>query len=132
VDRSRGRLSRSEDFARVYRAGRSVANKYVVLYYFERPEGGPPDVAAPIRVGFSVSKKLGSAVERNRVKRVLREAFRTHSASFRGNMDYVLIARAPLLELLESGGYKMVEAKVLEVFNKASLVSGPEERRPAS
>mgnify|MGYP000539575908 CR=1 FL=1 len=132
MDRSRGRLSRSEDFARVYRAGRSVANKYLALYYFERPGEAASESAAPPRVGFSVSKRLGSAVERNRIKRVLREAFRAHSASFRGNMDYVLVARAPLLELLESGGYKMVEARMLEVFSKASLISGAQERRPSS
>ncbi len=128
MDRSRGRLSRSEDFTRVYRAGRSVANKYLVLYYFEHPEAGSNNTATTVRVGFSVSKKLGSAVDRNRVKRVLREAFRTNCALFRGNMDYVLVARAPLLELLESGGFRMVEAKMLEVFRKASLVREPAER----
>ncbi len=128
MDRSRGRLSRSEDFTRVYRAGRSVANKYLVLYYFERPEAGSSDATTTIRVGFSVSKKLGSAVDRNRVKRVLREAFRANCALFRGNMDYVLVARAPLLELLESNGFRMVEAKMLEVFRKASLVREPVER----
>lgn len=132
MDRSRGRLSRSDDFARVYRAGRSVANKYLVLYYFERPGSGSTEVGAAVRVGFSVSKKLGTAVERNRIKRVLREIFRANSALFRGNMDYVLIARAPLLELLESGGYRVVEAKMLEVFRKASLLMDPEERRSSS
>ena len=123
MDRSRGRLSRSEDFARVYRAGRSVANKYLVLYYFERSEPVLPGGEAWPRVGFSVSKRLGTAVDRNRVKRVLREAFRANDQSFKGNMDFVLIARAPLLELIESGGLKAVEAKMLEIFRKASLVS---------
>jgi ribonuclease P protein component len=89
-------------------------------------EGGP-------RVGFSVSKRLGTAVDRNRIKRVLREAFHMHGQSLRGNMDLVLIARSPIVELLEAGGLKAVEDKLVEVFRKASLVaSAKEERRPSS
>lgn len=132
MDRSRGRLSRSEDFARVYRTGRSVANKYLVLYYFERPSPGALEVVGEPRVGFSVSKRLGTAVDRNRIKRVLREAFRANRQSLRGNMDFVLIARAPIVELLETAGFGAVEAKMVEVFRKASLVSFGEERRSSS
>jgi ribonuclease P protein component len=135
VIRSRGRLSRSDDFARVYRAGRSVANRYLVLYYFERPVAGASDAAGltgledGLRVGFSVSKRLGGAVERNRIKRVLREAFRAHAHSFRENMDYVLIARTPLTELLETDGFQAVETKMIEVFRKAGLVNTREGLR---
>jgi ribonuclease P protein component len=131
VNRSRGRLSRSEDFARVYRTGRSVANKYLVLYYFERSSPGTVEASGEPRVGFSVSKRLGTAVERNRIKRVLREALRANGQSLRGNMDFVLIARTPIVELLESGGSRAVEAKMLEVFRKASLTSADEDRRPS-
>jgi ribonuclease P protein component len=131
VNRSTGRLSRSEDFARVYRTGRSVANRYLVLYYFERSGPGPGRTEAAVgpRVGFSVSKRLGGAVDRNRIKRVLREAFRAHRQSLRGDMDLVLIARTPIVELLEAGGSKAVEDKMTEVFRKASLLSHGEERR---
>ena len=132
MNRSRGRLSRSDDFARVYRTGRSVANKYLVLYYFERLEAGPADAAAGPRVGFSVSRRLGTAVDRNRIKRVLREALRAQAQSLRGNMDLVLIARAPIVELLDAGGFRAVEEKVAEVLRKASLVFQGEERRPSS
>jgi len=132
VNRSRGRLSRSEDFTRVYRSGRSVANKYLVLYYFERSEPGNADAPSGPRVGFSVSKRLGTAVERNRIKRILREAFHAHGEFLRGNMDLVLIARAPLVELLEAGGLVAVKEKMAEVFRKASLVSPKEDRRPSS
>jgi ribonuclease P protein component len=79
-----------------------------------------------------VSKRLGTAVDRNRIKRVLREAFRAHGQSMRGNMDLVLIARAPIVELLETDGFKVVEEKMVEVLRKASLVSQGEERRPSS
>jgi len=47
-------------------------------------------------------------------------------------MDVVLIARAPIVELLETGGFGAVEAKMVEVFRKASVVSPGEERRPPS
>lgn len=127
MDRSRGRLSRSEDFARVYRSGRSVANRYLVLYYFERSSPESAEAVNGPRVGFSVSKRLGTAVDRNRVKRVLREAYNANLRSLRGNMDFVLIARAPLVELLETEGFLAVEAKVLEVFGKASLLVHTEE-----
>jgi ribonuclease P protein component len=66
--RRTGRLSRSAEFDRVYRQGRSVANRYLVLYAF--PRGG----AEPPRVGLSVGRKVGGAVERNQLKRLLREA----------------------------------------------------------
>jgi ribonuclease P protein component len=80
-------------------------------------------------VGFSVSKRLGGAVDRNRIKRVLREAFRAHAQSLKENMDYVLIARTPLVELLEAEGFRAVEAKMMEVFRKAGLVGAQEGPR---
>ncbi len=132
MDRSRGRLSRSEDFTRVYRTGRSVANRYLVLYYFERSEPGGPGIPDGTRVGFSVSKRLGSAVDRNRIKRVLRETYWSISQSLRGSMDLVIIARTPIVELLEDGGSRAVQEKMAEVFRKASLVSPKEERRSTS
>ena len=69
--RKRGRLSRSGDFDRVYRDGRSHANRYLVLYSFPRPDSAVDQS----RLGISVSRKVGGAVERNAVKRALREAF---------------------------------------------------------
>lgn len=128
--RRRSRLSRSQDFDRVYRAGRSVANRYLVLYRFQRDDGGGAAGAghAPARIGFSVSKRLGSAVERNRVKRSLREAYRLNEHRVMGDRDFVLIARVPLLELLEKGGLAAVQEKMIEVFQKASSLAPGEGR----
>ena len=131
MNRSRGRLTRSDDFVRVYRAGRSVANKYLVLYYFERSGSEFAGASGGSRVGFSVSKRLGGAVERNRVKRALREAFRMSSQSLTGDMDLVFVARTPMIELLETGGLGAVKEKMVEIFGKASLVPPGEERRPS-
>ncbi|MCL5735434.1 MAG: ribonuclease P protein component [Actinobacteria bacterium] len=130
--RSRGRLSRSEDFARVYRTGKSVANKYLVLYYFERPETSNRTSDEGPRVGLSVSKRVGAAVDRNRVKRVLREAVRSNADLVSGNVDFVVIARPPIVDLLESDGFAAVEAKLVEVFRKASLFGPREERKSLS
>ena len=71
--RRRGRLSRSGDFERVYREGRSHANRFLVLYAFPRRDSD--DDREEVRLGISVSRKVGGAVERNAVKRGLKEAF---------------------------------------------------------
>ena len=67
-----GRLSRSAEFERVYRQGRSTANRHLVLYEFPNPATQRP------RLGLSVSRKVGGAVERNRVKRLLRGFIRAY------------------------------------------------------
>src|SRR5919106_6447779 len=88
----RHRLSRSRDFDAVYRHGRSVATRYLVLYSFPRED---EDGEGP-RLGLAVSRQLGSAVERNRIKRRLRAAFEELSADLSPGNDYVLIARPGL------------------------------------
>jgi len=115
----------------VYRAGRSVANKYLVLYCFERSEPQVVDASGGARVGFSVSRRLGTAVDRNRIKRVMREALRAHADSLRGNMDLVIIARVPVVGLLDEGGFKAVEEKMVEVLRKSSAVVPEEKGRPS-
>src|SRR5512144_1794411 len=87
----RRRLSRSAEFERVYRQGRSKGNRFLVLYGFPRSEeetedGGP-------RLGLTVSRRVGGAVERSRVKRILREAFWAEAARLPSEADYVVVAR---------------------------------------
>jgi len=96
----RRRLSRSGDFKRVYKEGSSKATRHLVLYRFDRVEGGPEE----IRLGISVSKKLGDSVTRNRVKRVLREAFWSRMDRDTAEEDFVLVARPSVGEVIEDRG----------------------------
>ena len=99
--RKRGRLSRSGDFDRVFRDGRSQANRFLVAYSFPRAE---PSGDESLRLGISVSRKVGGAVQRNAVKRALREAFWTLEAELPPNHDYVLVARPDSAGLVEREG----------------------------
>jgi ribonuclease P protein component len=112
VSRRQHRLSRSRDFDTVYRKGRSVSTRFLVLYSFPRdddPEGAP-------RLGLAVSRQLGGAVQRNRLKRRLRSSFEDLSTRLPAGHDYVLIARPGLAEAVESRGYPWLTERVDEVF----------------
>ncbi len=100
----RGRLSRSADFDRVIRRGRSLGAREFVLYVFPREEEGSP------RLGLSVSRKVGGAVQRNRVKRLVREAFAEESARLPAGTDAVVVARHEARVLAERDGLDGVRA----------------------
>lgn len=68
---------------------------------------------------------------RNRIKRVLREAYRLNEGRFVSGWDFVLIGRGPLPELVEREGLAGVEARMIEVFAKASLLSESQETHRA-
>ena len=112
------RLTRSADFERVYRQGRSAQHRLLVLYRFERPEdirGIENDGAC--RVGITVSRKLGGAVERNRLKRQLREAIE-QAAILEDGFDLVAIARPGLGEAVEKNGFEWLVELLAEVGGK--------------
>jgi ribonuclease P protein component len=112
----RSRLSRSRDFDAVYRKGRSVSTRYLVLYSFPREEdaeaGGP-------RLGLAVSRKCGGAVSRNRLKRRLRSAFEELETRLDPGTDYVLVVRPGFIEAVEAQGFGWLLQRVAEVFGLA-------------
>ena len=110
----RYRLSRSRDFDAVYRHGRSVSTRFLVLYWFPRDDDGDP------RLGIAVPKGAGTAVERNRVKRRLRETWRSRLAQVPPGRDYVLIARPALGEALSTRDGAWLAERVDEVLGKAA------------
>ena len=109
----RSRLSRSADFDRVFRQGRSHGGRELVLYVFPRQGGEPP------RLGLSVSRKVGGAVERNRVKRMLREAFALESGRLPAGTDAVVVARPEAHALAEREGLEGVRSALAELISRA-------------
>lgn len=86
-----GRLHENSQFQAVYRTGRSVANRMAVLHLV-------PNGQATSRIGFAGGKRLGNAVVRNRVKRLLREAYRLNQSRLLPGFDMVLVGRQSMVQ----------------------------------
>lgn len=107
------RLSRGSEFQRVYRQGRSKSNRYLVLYSFARGD----DADQGVRFGVSVGRKVGNAVVRNKVKRTIREAYAELSDDLTDGLDYVVLARADIVELVERDGMRGVKDALSELIS---------------
>ena len=110
----RNRLSRSKDFDTVYRRGRSTSSRYLVLHWFSRDA----DTEGEPRLGLAVPRAVGTAVARNRVKRLLREAWRELLPNVPAGNDYVLAARPGLAEPAETRGKEWLMGEIAETLEK--------------
>ena len=116
----RVRLSRSADFDRVFRQGRSHAGRELVLYVFPRGDGDESP-----RLGLSVSRKVGGAVQRNRVKRLLREAFDLEGSRLPTGTDAVVVARHEANALAEREGLDGIRRALSELVERVADGPGP-------
>ncbi|MDH5282198.1 MAG: ribonuclease P protein component [Thermoleophilia bacterium] len=110
----RSRLSRSGDFDAVYRRGQSASTRHLILHWFPRDE----DVDGAPRLGLAVPRSVGTAVVRNRVKRLLREAWRELLETASPGHDYVLAARAGFAEQAEARGREWLLAEISEMLGR--------------
>jgi ribonuclease P protein component len=101
----------SKDFSRVYNRGRSKANPVLVMYVLSNGKEYN-------RIGISVSKKVGKSVVRNRVKRLIKEAYRKYSGRIAKGYDLVLIARMQAKEM----EYKDIEKWMADLLVRHKLV----------
>ena len=107
-------LRQKGDFQRVYRLGKSYANHYLVIYVFR--SNGNED-----KVGFAAGKKLGNAVTRNRVKRLMRECFRLNQDMIKPGFTLLLVGRKGAA----SEKYEKIENKlfcVRTIYDHAILI----------
>jgi ribonuclease P protein component len=111
--RPRRRLSRSGDFDRVYRDGDSRGNRFLTLYSFARGDAGASGEA---RLGVSVGRRIGGAVQRNKVKRAIRESFWKLAGELPAAHDYVIVARPGIEGLVERDGANGVRDSLAELL----------------
>lgn len=103
-------IKKNNHFRRIYQKGHSLANRTLVMYKAESD-------AEAVRLGISVSKKVGNSVERHRIKRLIKEAFRLNRQHVKQGWDIVVIARTNAL----GRSYHDIERDVLHLLRKHDL-----------
>ena len=105
-------LKRNSDFQRVYREGKSYANRYLVLYVLQNQ-------TERNRLGISVSKKVGNSVVRHRMARLIRESYRLQEDMFNSGLDIVVVARSTAKDI----SYHEVESALLHLGGLHKIIS---------
>jgi len=104
-------LRKNHEFRRLYKKGKNAASKYVVVYSGRNGK-------AENRLGITVSTKLGGAVQRNRIRRRLKEIYRLNEQTLRKGYDLVLVARMRS----RYAGWNELESSVISLFKKLGLL----------
>ena len=103
-------LKNNREFKEVYSKGNSKATSNLVLYWY-------PNCKHKNRVGFSISKKIGKAVVRNKLKRRLKEIVRHNECYLKHGYDLVFIARKPVVNL----NFQQIKKDVIKLFKKSGI-----------
>lgn len=108
------RIKKNSEFQNVFKNGSSTANRQFVVYVLKRND------QPQFRLGLSVSKRIGNAVTRNRVKRLVRESFHQLSDQIKFPYDFVVIARKPTSDMT----FEEVKGSLIHVLNRARVLRG--------
>ena len=100
-------LKTNSDFRRAYARGKSYTNPALVMYVRKNRAGS-------CRIGITASKKIGNAVQRNRARRVIREAFRQVNLPLKGNYDVVFVARTKTVHKKSTDIYNVMLPMLIE------------------
>ena len=104
-------LKSNRNFQEVYKNGKSFANKYLVMYSLENRTDS-------IRLGISVSKKVGNSIVRHRLTRLIRESVRLNSDRIKPGYDIIVIAR----NTLKGKGYEETESAFIHLCRKQDIL----------
>ena len=104
-------LKKNDQFREVYKRGKSLANKYLVIYVLENN-------LEINRLGISVSKKVGNSVVRHHLARLIRESYRLHEDMFNSGLDIVVVARKSAASI----SYHDMESALLHLFRLHKII----------
>nr|WP_054636245.1 ribonuclease P protein component [Thalassobacillus sp. C254] len=113
---------KNEEFSAVFQKGTSFANRQLVIYVMDKPG------QEHFRVGLTVSKKVGNAVTRNRIKRHLRELVREFKDDMLQEKDYVIIARNPVANM----DYHEIKKSLIHVMKRGKILRSSRQSRQQS
>jgi ribonuclease P protein component len=112
----RNRLRKNEDFKKVYKYGKNYYNRNLIMYIMKNE-------LEDTRIGFTVSKKIGNSVVRNRVKRRIKEIVRKNLKSIKEGYDIILIPKKNVSEI----NHKELENAIFHIFKLANVLKNQGE-----